>query len=175
MATAAKEDRKGKVIPFPDRGFSKKRGITEEKSDHRQQCIEALKALGPMDESLIQMMEIPPQLNALETESGSSFSSDKKRGIENVPDLLYLHADLPKELPDYGILVSSRGSSIFCTLLDTKRKIIVSESVRNLHGSGGDWSGFQSSLQSAIARSKSMQAEGREFRFAVESEGSSTA
>ena len=171
MSTAAKEDRTAKVIPFPERGFSRKK-IMED--DQRQQCLEALRALGPMDESLVQMMEIPTQLFARGTETGSSFSSEKDRGIEKVPDLLYLQMDLPKDLPEYGILISSRNSSIFCTLLDSKRKILVSESVRNLHGGDGDWSSFKASLHSALARSKAMQSDGQVFRFVVESEGSTT-
>jgi hypothetical protein len=166
----ARESRKERTIepiqPKPS-GFRKK-SMVEGKSEDP---LTALKALAPMSDTLAAMLGIPPDIHQ---RAASSFSTDSAKGIEMVPESLFLGLEFPNDIPDYGIVIHSRGSSIFCTLLDKKRKIIVSEAVGNLHSSGGgNWSSFQSSLQSAIARSKALQDEGRKFSFVVEAEVSS--
>ncbi len=123
----------------------------------------------PLSKELAAMMNIPGELHE---ENRWSFTSEKDKSVQALADAFILKSPLPQGLPEYGINISSRVSNTFCTLIDRKRKVIVFESVGNMHvPEGGSWGPFQSSLKDALAEAKRLEAAGTAFSFVICNEG----
>ncbi|MFP3949961.1 MAG: hypothetical protein ACLFUZ_02595 [Candidatus Micrarchaeia archaeon] len=103
-----------------------------------------------MSTGLIKKMKIPDYLFKLDTDN---FSSDK-----DIPAyLIYDEESLEKcrhmKLPEYSISIGSRGSDIFCTLIDKKRGFILTASVGHMMVEGGSWDFFESWIDEALKES----------------------
>ena len=134
----------------------------------RQACVSALKEFASMSDDFTVLLQLPDKLYLLGNEETPSFSSQPNRSAEGVAGAMLFGYPFPKELPDYAIHISSKGSNIFCTMVDRSRKIIVSEPIRNIQDEKGDWGTFEATLRKALLKSESFKADGRTFSFVVE-------
>jgi hypothetical protein len=135
----------------------------------RGACIAALREIAPFGEKLLPLLCLPDSIyiNA----DGSSFSSEPGRTIASVASALALGQELPASFPDYGLHISSLGSSVFCTFVDRSRGIIVHSAIRNIYAGGGSWTAFEDALGEALAEARSLRERGEGFSFVVSTDG----
>lgn len=122
----------------------------------RNELVSRLSQFGKMGESLLKLMGIPEKLHYL---GDGRFSSDPK-----TPAFLVTYPQFVDELDtskfaEYSIAIGSRGSNVFCTLIDRKRNILVSDSIKNMYVAEGNWMFFQARLESALEAAKSLSPE----------------
>jgi len=134
----------------------------------KERCIAALNQMGPISQELEVRMRLPEELFQHGTEL--SFSNDPAKDLRAFVPWLESGAELPKDSPDYGILIYPRGSSTMCFLLDKSRKITVIEAVRNANAGEGDWSHFHHALRTALRKAAALESGGKKFQFVLEGE-----
>ncbi|MFN7991178.1 MAG: hypothetical protein U0R44_03390 [Candidatus Micrarchaeia archaeon] len=142
----------------------------DSETDWKAECLERLNKIAPVDDGFIAMLGLPENLQRL---GEDHFSTDPENGLYPVEGAINFGYPFPSSVPDFGILLSTKGSDLFCTLLDRKRKIIVSAPVRNANAASGSWSGFREALRAALSRAGELSSAGTSFTFVVESESSS--
>lgn len=135
-------------------------------------CISLLKRVAPLDESIAKLMKLPEKLYRMGKPGEElSFSSDPFKSIDGVVASLDSGGSFPSQVSDYGILIHSRGSNVFCTMVDKSRKVIVTADVRNAFESQGGWDIFAANVDRAIMQAQNLQADGREFNFVINHNG----
>ncbi len=102
----------------------------------------------------------------------TSVSSDAAKGIGRVFGSLMAGEPMPSALPEYGIHVSEHGSSVFCTLLDRRRKIIVCDSISGAFSENASWDSFIRSVRDALGAVRERESGGEAFDFVVNKENS---
>lgn len=140
----------------PYRDLFKKATPSPPRRMGKEELISRLSGFGKMNETLLKLLNLPDKIYYLED---GRFSSDPKK-----PAFLVTHpqfaADLDKDrFAEYSIAIGSRGSNVFCTLIDLKRGILVSTSIKNMYVSEGSWMLFQVRLESALEAAKSVSPE----------------
>ncbi|MEW6035944.1 MAG: hypothetical protein AB1529_04995 [Candidatus Micrarchaeota archaeon] len=136
----------------------------------REGAVALLETVGRIPEDVVSLLELPERLYSVGP--GPSISSDPSNGIGKVVAYLTFNSSMPMLLPDYGIYISSRGSSTFCTLLDRRRKIIVHDSVGNAFAEGDSWNMFGDSVRAALQAVRRREATGEKFDFIISKESS---
>ncbi|MEW6036483.1 MAG: hypothetical protein AB1529_07770 [Candidatus Micrarchaeota archaeon] len=158
------EETAGKKFPGPQA-----KPEPDRKSAEASPVLAMLGKAAPLGKELAGMLSLPGELHE---ENRWSFTSEKGKSVQALADAFILKSPLPQGLPEYGINISSRGSNTFCTFIDSKRKVIVFESVGNMHvPEGGSWSSFQSSLRDALEEARRLGALGTAFSFVICNEG----
>ncbi|MBU0532596.1 hypothetical protein KKB44_03820 [Candidatus Micrarchaeota archaeon] len=133
------------------------------------ECAALLSGIAPITPEISQLLQIPKTLYMLGNEP--SFSSQQDRGINEIVKSLLYGSPMPVVLPDYGIYISSRGSNVFCTLVDKKRKIIVHATINSMYAKQGSWKSFQQTIQRALDTAKSYETKKEPFNFVLTNEG----
>ena len=155
-----------------ERKFRKPPVGPEEPSRKPPEAAPLLAMLGrtaPVGKELRDMLAIPAGMHE---ENRWSFTSEEGKSVQALADAFMRKAPMPQDLPEYGINISSRGSNSFCTLIDRKRKIMVFESVGNMHvPEGGSWRSFQSALKDALDEAGKLGQSGTPFSFVICNEG----
>ncbi|MEW6035400.1 MAG: hypothetical protein AB1529_02195 [Candidatus Micrarchaeota archaeon] len=124
---------------------------------------------GGMPRELEPLLRIPDSLYLKDGVGVQSYSSEPRKGIESVASALALGATLPPEedFAEYGIDVRRRGSSIYCTFVDKKRKVVVSEAIRSIHSGSGSWEPFLRMLKDSLETVKALEKERQKFSFVI--------
>jgi hypothetical protein len=124
---------------------------------------------GEMPRELETLLRIPDSLYMKDEIGVKSYSSEPRKGIEAVASALALGAELPAEqdFADYGIDVRLRGSSIYCTFVDRKRKVVVSEAIRNINSGSGSWAPFMRMLKDSLETARALEAGKHGFSFVI--------
>ncbi|MFN7991191.1 MAG: hypothetical protein U0R44_03455 [Candidatus Micrarchaeia archaeon] len=159
-----------KLLVLPERPF---RGqIAAPRTVDRADVLTTLGDISPLPPALPPLLEIPEKMFM----SGGpslpvSFSSTDQSTISSVAGSLIIGYAMPKEFPDYGIHLSAKGSSTFCTLVDRWRGIIVAGAVKNLQSEQGMWERFADAVRDAVERADELKDDGKQFRFVVSKDG----
>ena len=130
-----------------------------------KRAIISLSKFGEMGPALIKKMKIPDSLFKFSTDS---FSSDKDVPAYLIYDEDSLENCRHRKLPEYSISVGSRGSDIFCTLIDKKRGFILAASIGHMMVEGGSWDFFEGWLDEALEKSASLTEQDRKKGKMVE-------
>ncbi len=131
----------------------------------RKEVISSLGKFGEMSTGLVKKMKIPDYLFKLDTDT---FSSDKNIPAYLIYDEESLENCRHKNLPDYSISVGSRGSDIFCTLIDKKRGFILTASIGHMMVEEGSWDFFERWLDEALEKSDKLTGQDRKEGKIVE-------
>lgn len=134
-------------------------------------CLYLLKKLGPLDEGIVKLMKVPDKIYQVGEADSKSFSTNPKLELGPVIRSMNYDYSFPAEVPDYGLLVHTQGSTMYCTLLDSKRKVIVTADVCGIYSEEGEWSTFADRLKYAVTIAENMASRGEEFRFVVNNNG----
>ncbi len=112
---------------------------------------------------------LPGRLYLSKGDAFTAFSSEKERGIEEFARCLINGDDLPppETVADYGVYAGFHGSSTVCVLFDRKRKIAVTDSVRNAQASAGSWDFFLERLGESLSYAKELERKGERFLLVV--------
>src|SRR4030095_5627420 len=148
------------------RGFRGK-GPDEPVSVSSRGCLERLSELAPLSPALEKLLRIPEGLFISGERGFTTLSSDEQKTVARAFGSLVLGQELPKDLPDYGIHISSRGGSVFCMLLDKSRKILVLDTVKSGYVDSGSWESFSSSIEQALSRAESLSSSGQQFSLLI--------
>jgi hypothetical protein len=158
---------RGGFLPFRNGGVMADQHPKEVDKD---KCVELLSHIAPVSERLARLLELPEMLYLLS--DSPSFSSSKNMGESagRVATHLIFATPMPDKLAGYGLHIDSRGSNVFCTLVDKKRKIIVHATVNSAFSKTGkgDWRNFQFALKCALATAKNYKTQGKEFAFVMQ-------
>ncbi len=133
----------------------------------RKEILSYLEGVAPMGKILPSLLKIPANAYIM---ADSSFSSDPKKSLEDAVESPFPNIVLPSHPADYHLALSSRGSHVFCILVDKTRKIMVSSSVRSMYVKQGSWVGFQRTLEKTLAALKDAESKGEKFSFLVNNE-----
>jgi hypothetical protein len=125
----------------------------------------------PLDERVRELINAPESLFRVGGDLEASFSSDRDIGIGRAAGALLNGLPIPEGLPDFGIHLSERGSSLFATIVDRSRKVIVQAEIGSQYSDSGSWSAFGHALDDALAQSETMTARKSRFGFVVNKGG----
>ncbi len=173
-------EKKRVVVPFPDAGratardFRGRDSLAEAKTTEvpRESVLAMLDSIAPLGKDLEALLNVPDFVFPVGSEGEISFSSkESDTGAARAAGAILKGFPFPSSVPDYGIHMSSEGSSLFCTLVDRSRKIIVSAEVRNLESEEGSWKPFEFALRDALSAAESFKAAKTMFDFVVNKEG----
>lgn len=134
----------------------------------KAEALEMMKGLASAPKELSDALSMPDSLFLVG--DTPSLSSEPSKGIARVFGSLIMGGPLPHDVPDYGIHISQHGSSLFCTLLDRKRKIIVCDSISSGYSENASWDSFIRSVDDALSLVRESEASGRAFDFVVNKE-----
>ncbi len=172
------ERKEGVVIPISrarqDRGFRGKGELNEPRSEiPKETCFAVLESesRAQLGDSLKSLMNVPARLYAVPADGAVSYSSEPERSIAKMAGAILRGFPLPTSLPDYGIHLSVQGSSLFCTLVDRSRKIIVQAEVSSQYSDSGSWSSFEYAVRDAVTQAESMQARSATFGYVINKGG----
>ncbi len=143
-----------------------------ETSVSRQNVIAALSSRGPLGKDAVEALGIPPALQDSGDGGFPSFSSDVSFSASALGGCFFLGLPLPERLPDYAIALSEKGGSVYCTLLDSRRRIIVNAMVGKAGDAELDFYALLLLIRSALRKAKELEAGKKRFRFIVASEDS---
>jgi hypothetical protein len=170
-------EKAGVVIPISRARKAKDRkfrggGVMAEESLKvaKGEVLDMMKTLASAPKELAEVFAMPDSLFLVG--DSPSLSSDTSKGIARVFGSLMTGQALPIDVPEYGIHISAHGSSLFCTLLDRKRKIIVCDSISGMQSENASWDSFIRSVRGALAAAKERQKSGEAFDFVVNKENS---
>jgi hypothetical protein len=125
--------------------------------------------VAPASPHLAQLLELPVKLFAFDG-TELSLSSDPSISIAEVTAALTSLTPMPSCIPDYGLHVARRGSHVFCTVVDRRRRIIVMHSLTGVLGEHRSWDSFMYAIEEATAIATTMLAQGEDFEFVVNKE-----
>ncbi len=157
----------GSVIPLK-RGFHGRDVVVDKEYPRevdKKTCIAFLSGIGPVSEELSALLEIPEKL--LMVSNSPSFSLEAERTAAPITNYLLFGTSKPKVLPDYALHISSKGSNVFCTFVDKKRKIVVNDTVNSMYAKEGSWKSFERALERALAATKDYESQGIKFDFVL--------
>jgi hypothetical protein len=97
---------------------------------------------------LVDMMDLPGVLFKV---GNKSFSSDDSQELRMLLLAIAQSEPIPRSLPGFGISINSQNGSLFATLADKRRRIIVHEEVSSPYG-GSSWNFFFSALTKALEK-----------------------
>ncbi|MCI0503380.1 hypothetical protein L0Y65_01560 [Candidatus Micrarchaeota archaeon] len=178
MAKAVGKARsRDKVANLKDFAAFKKRkeaAKPENRTACRDECLDALSRFGTISPNLRTMLCLPSKLFRHGGAEDVSFSTEPDLGIDAFANSLLQSAstELTGRLPDFGIAMTSLGGTVFAVLVDSKRGLIVAESVRGMHDEAGSWDMFESALKRALGNSEALKSQGARFRFVLEGDRS---
>ena len=135
----------------------------------KEACIALLDDMGPVSKELATLLRIPDKIYMLGGDP-PSFSSQPDKDAARIAGYLLLPTLKPKDAPEYALHIRSRGSNVFCTFVDKKRKIIVHETVNSMYANEGSWEFFERALKEAIATVKEYESQGVKFDFVLNKE-----
>jgi len=144
-----------------------------------ESVVSSLAKFGPLDESskkeLKTLLKAPNSLFVhIDGQSAFSASSDKTLVVNPVLHDLLDFKPVPKDIPDYGIVVGWAGANQFCTFVDKRRKIIVIEAIRSAFSENGSWPKFLTNLRNAIDESARVAKTNKRFDFVISQDGLTT-
>ncbi|MEW6748513.1 MAG: hypothetical protein AB1295_02290 [Candidatus Micrarchaeota archaeon] len=168
---AAKNDKMGKVLPFPAMPRKLAADPLEGKDPaialDKEACITLLEGFARVPGSLVKALALPEKLFRLD--EGPSVSSDPKEGISRIAKALVAGDKVTSEMldgtPEYAIAMTYRSSSSFCVLLDKRRKILVMAELGNTLGSGLSWEPMTDAINEAVASRDKKAASGERFNI----------
>ncbi|MFN7991372.1 MAG: hypothetical protein U0R44_04420 [Candidatus Micrarchaeia archaeon] len=128
-------------------------------------CLGLLARIAPIDKELEDMLRMPEKMYMIER--SDCFSSQSDRDISGVVMHLQFGLSMPLDFADYGIDVSGKGSSSFCTFVDRSRKVIVSMPLQTLYGGEASWDDFKDGLRHALSAAKAKEGSGERFDFVL--------
>ncbi len=120
-----------------------------------------------MDEGTMKLLALPPRLHDAGGGRRISFSSDPQTPASALSGSFFLGLPLPDKPPAYAIDLSMKGSSLYCTFVDSKRKIMVSVPVSSLAAPSADWDALGLSIRSALRGVSEAGKSGRKFAFVM--------
>lgn len=170
MANHTGKRRKSSRKADPDKdAFRKGEGSGQDRQVPSKECLDELRRFGALDKELQAQLKLPKRLYSHGSPERPSYSSDPAASINPYASSIMQGMDRapPEGLPEYGIAIASRGSSVFCVLVDRKRGIIVSESVRDPHAPEGSWRPFASALKEALEYGDWLKSQGSGVRFVM--------
>jgi hypothetical protein len=103
-----------------------------------------------------------------------SFSSSPEISLSSLVSGIFMTRVVPEKMPEYGIHVFARGSNSFCSLIDTKRKVIVIEAVQNVQTDAGSWFAFSSSLSESLKKAELLKKSKEKFRYVLTADSDTT-
>jgi hypothetical protein len=158
------DNRPSKIIDLNE--FRAKRGYN---TISREECLNLLRRIGTISDKDAGLLNIPEKVYLIEGPAGSmpSISSDPEKGAAKVAGCILMDLPLPPDQPDFGIHFTSRGSSLYCTIVDKKRKVVVSEVISDGYTRRVDWGDFIYSLQDAVVGAEEKSMSGEKFDFVV--------
>jgi len=162
VSGGAKRDDKSSGASNRDNGPSTT--SDKEKQVSATTCAYMLNGLAPLADSLEKLLEIPEKL--FMSDDLSSFTSEPGKHVVAMARALAYDEPPPKGLPGYGVCLFKKDSTMFCLLVDKRRKVAVFNSISN-HGGPGDWDLFEDSLAEALEQAKKLQLGGEEFSFVL--------
>lgn len=137
----------------------------------KETCIALLDDIGPVSEELATLLRIPDSIYLWGIDP-PSFSSQPDEDAAAIAGHLLLPTLKPRTAPEYALSIRSRGSHVFCTFVDKKRKIIVHETVNSMYADEGSWEFLEVALKNAIATVEEYESQGIKFDFVLNKEGS---
>jgi hypothetical protein len=135
-----------------------------------EKCIELLSPIAPLSQDLINMLDMPEGLKVL-SEDPPIFSSDSQHSAGGIANFFHYGMMWPMAMSDYSLAVSGKGSSVFCTFVDRKRKVIVHTTVNSIYADQGSWAEFERLLKDTLDVAKENTAQGKDFDFVVNNDG----
>lgn len=120
----------------------------------RDAVFASLATIAPFPDRLRMLLKMPPQLFDISPPGGYSYSSDPDLPASTVDGCFFVNLPLPDKIPDYAISLSMKGGTMFCTLVDKKRKIIVNAPVSSITDDEPDWGALWLCLQNALRCAK---------------------
>ncbi len=126
----------------------------------RNDILKALGAFGKLPSNLIEKMQIPNEMHEI---SKNSFSSIKSTCGPLITCHEDLHSFYARTAPEYSLVIGERGSTVLCTLVDKKRGILVSASIKNATLSQGNWEVFERRLDSVLFEAKNLTPQDLEY------------
>lgn len=168
--------KKGDVLPFPAmrglpaNGF-RKSDVMAEKSAllARSECLALLGTVAPVPEALSELLGLPAG-GLFRVDSGPTLSTDPAVGAKAAKLYLNFGKALTADMPYYAISIHRQGESLFCTLVDRKRRVIVQDAIGSMYG-GANWESFQRFLEEALKAVDAGINAGEAFDFVVRKEG----
>ncbi len=142
-------------------GAGKPRGVRPES------VIRSLSRVGPMGPEVVKALAMPPALFDVGKPGHISFSSDPESSASSVSGCFYLGLPLPAKIPGYAIDVSAKGGILYCTLVDSKRRIIISSPLGSTHGRAGDWVSVELGIKRALREASTALSGGKRFGFVL--------
>jgi len=123
------------------------------------QALEIIeKNIAPLDEETKEILAVPGPLYLNKTKNGViSLSPKVEPDVESIAYTLTMNMT-PKQETDYGICILWRGSNLFATLIDRKRKIMVCAPIQNLYRGGKpEWGPFRERIKEALRGASNMK------------------
>ncbi|MEW6722820.1 MAG: hypothetical protein AB1324_06160 [Candidatus Micrarchaeota archaeon] len=129
-----------------------------------------LPRLARMGTDFVSLLGIPPGLHEAGDGSLPSFSTDPAVPASSLAGVFFLKLPLPPKVPDFAIGLSEKGGSLYCIIVDKKRKIIANARVGGAHAAEFDWEELGLCIRAALRESESLEAGGNKFRFVLADE-----
>lgn len=118
-----------------------------------------------MGSELVSALELPSTLFRTGAGGNPSFSSDPPFSASSFSGCFFARLPLPERIPDYAIGLSDKGGSVFCTLVDKRRRIIVNARIGSVHGK--DWDALLILIRMALRKAGVLRDSGGGFRFVL--------
>jgi hypothetical protein len=171
MQGGKKGPKEADVIDLAERRFRKKNAGPDRNQKRKvtsAECLEILRRIAPLDEKKAKELNLPKELYVGESET--SFTANPDDDVAPLRNAVLMHDSPPDDLPEFAIDVTSKGSNTFCILADRKRKIVVTDSVRNMYSEQGSWKMFFTSMSDALDALKRSEKEGKKVELVMVNE-----
>ncbi len=130
----------------------------------RADALRALSSLSPLAADVAGQLAIPESL----FETGpASFSTDPALPASVISGCFKARLPVPERLPEYAIDVSQYGSSLFCTLVDRSRRILIGVRVGSAGAKDIDWDAVSLAIREAQRLSGRLRASKRRFSYVM--------
>ncbi len=143
-----------------------------QKTASRDEVVSLLGEFAPLDPSFGAALEIPERLYMIGSRASPvSFTANPSGDPGAVARWLLAGFAKPAQFPDFGIHIGTHGSSLFCTLIDKFKKVIVVEAIGGDYAGKGSWKAFESSFRAALSKAEELGKQGAGFDFVVVKDG----
>lgn len=132
-----------------------------------ESVVRSLSRVGPLGPDVVKALAMPPSLFDVGKPGSLSFSTDSEAAASSLSGCFYLGLPLPLRIPEYAIDVSPRGGILYCTLVDSKRRIMVSAPLGSTHSRAGDWVSVELGIKRALREASAAVSGGKRFAFVL--------
>jgi hypothetical protein len=135
----------------------------------RKAVIGVLSRIAPLEDWLASLLAVPSFLYDAGRGGEISFSSGPDLAASSFAGCFFMDLPLPGKIPEYAIGLSRKGSALYCTLVDKKRKIIVNAPVSDSYSAEADWEELGLCIRKALRKAAELESSGKAFNFVMAS------